>query len=164
MAPNEQPPPQVEPTARVRVLPPFVFLGWLLLAVAATHLGRLWMTYALAGVRTFLGAVLLFGGIALVVQCFRVMRETGQNPSPKTPTPSLIVSGPWRVSRNPMYLGMTAIQVGLGLSVNNIWIVLSGLLALWTVHRTAVLPEEAYLTERFGDAYRQYRAKVHRYL
>jgi len=63
-----------------------------------------------------------------------------------------------------MYLGMTCIQVGLGLALNNFWISLLAAFSLLTVHFIAVLPEERYLTEKFGDSYRGYLIKVRRYI
>ena len=59
---------------------------------------------------------------------------------------------------------MTLIHVGLGLLLDNLWIVVFAGPALAVVHFIAVLPEEAYLREKFGDPYRQYLVKVRRYL
>jgi len=63
-----------------------------------------------------------------------------------------------------MYLGMTCIQVGLGLALNNCWISLLATFSLLATHFIAVVPEERYLTEKFGDSYRGYVIKVRRYL
>jgi protein-S-isoprenylcysteine O-methyltransferase Ste14 len=63
-----------------------------------------------------------------------------------------------------MYVGMTTAQIGLGIALGNVWVVLLAALSLTIVHFSAVLPEEAYLREKFGDAYRDYTARVRRYL
>ncbi len=63
-----------------------------------------------------------------------------------------------------MYLGLTCIQIGLGLALNNLWISLLAAVSLLAVHIIAVIPEENYLTEKFGDVYRGYLGKVRRYL
>ena len=63
-----------------------------------------------------------------------------------------------------MYLGVTLFELGLGLAVNNLWISLFAAPALLTVHFIAVLPEEKYLSEKFGESYKAYLAQVSRYL
>ncbi len=90
--------------------------------------------------------------------------RTGQSPTPWKPTPSLIPQGPYRFTRNPMYLGATTILLGLGVASDNLWICVLALVALGIVHVIAVLPEERYLSEKFGESYTQYRARVRRYL
>ena len=90
--------------------------------------------------------------------------RTGQSPIPWKPSPSLILRGPYRYTRNPMYVGMTLVEVGLGLAANNLWIALFALPALVIVHVIAVRPEERYLAEKFGASYKEYLAQVRRYL
>jgi protein-S-isoprenylcysteine O-methyltransferase Ste14 len=63
-----------------------------------------------------------------------------------------------------MYLGATLFVVGLGLTVNNIWISLLAAPALLVVHFIAVLPEERYLAEKFGESYRSFLVRVRRYV
>lgn len=63
-----------------------------------------------------------------------------------------------------MYVGITLIQFGLGLALNNLWISMLAPLSLLVLHFIAVLPEEKYLTERFGVEYKAYQQKVHRYI
>jgi protein-S-isoprenylcysteine O-methyltransferase Ste14 len=63
-----------------------------------------------------------------------------------------------------MYVGLTCIQVGLGLALNNLWFSLLAAVALLIVHFIAVLPEERYLKEKFGSSYEEYRTRVGRYI
>jgi protein-S-isoprenylcysteine O-methyltransferase Ste14 len=63
-----------------------------------------------------------------------------------------------------MYVGLTLFQIGLGLLLNSVWVSALALLALAMVHFIAVLPEEKYLSEKFGDSYRNYLGRVRRYL
>ena len=90
--------------------------------------------------------------------------RTGQNPIPWKPTPELIFKGPYRYTRNPMYVGMTLIELGLGVALNNLWIPVFAAPALVTVHFIAVLPEERYLSDRFGQSYTTFLTQVRRYL
>jgi protein-S-isoprenylcysteine O-methyltransferase Ste14 len=90
--------------------------------------------------------------------------RTQQDPDPRTPTPELIVGGPYRFSRNPIYLGMTLLQAGIGLALGNLWIVLLLAPVLFVLQRAVIEPEETYLARRFGEAYAGYRARVRRWL
>jgi protein-S-isoprenylcysteine O-methyltransferase Ste14 len=110
------------------------------------------------------GGVLVVAAIALFAAAIRLFRATGQHPRPWLPTPSLIVEGPYRFSRNPLYVALTLAQLGLGLLLDDAWIVAFSAVSLGVVHFIAVRPEEAYLLERFGEPYRRYLASVRRYL
>ena len=156
--------PRSERGARVRFPPPLVFLSALLGGVALRHfvapapapLGRT------LGIAT--GGLVIVMGIALIVLARVWFTRTGQNPVPWTPTPSLIFQGPYHFTRNPMYVGATTILLGLGVALDNLWICLFAVVALGIVHFMAVLPEERYLSEKFGESYTQYLARVRRYL
>ena len=102
-------------------------------------------------------------GAALPVSARLQFKRSGQSVRPWDPTPSLIFDGPYRFTRNPMYVGLTLFEIGLGLVLNNAWISALALPALATVHFMAVLPEERYLSGKFGDSYRDYLGRVRRY-
>jgi protein-S-isoprenylcysteine O-methyltransferase Ste14 len=63
-----------------------------------------------------------------------------------------------------LYVGITTVQVGIGIAFNLVWISLLAALSLATIHFIAVVPEEAYLSQKFGDSYRAYLTRVRRYL
>ena len=150
--------------ARVRFPPPLVFLGGTLLGVAFQYLvapARVPVDRAVSAI----GGILIgVAGLGFVASARILFKRTGQNPVPWKPSPVLIVKGPYRITRNPMYLGVALIELGLGLAVNNLWISLFAAPALLTVHFIAVLPEERYLSEKFGESYKAYLAQVRRYL
>ena len=150
--------------ARVQFPPPFVFLGFLLLGVFV-HSVVLPLRFPLArSITLTIGGLLVLAAIALFATAIRLFRATGQHPRPWLPTPSLILDGPYRFSRNPIYLAMTLAQIGLGLLLDNAWIVALSGASLTVIHFIAVRPEEAYLLDRFGEPYRSYLASVRRYL
>jgi protein-S-isoprenylcysteine O-methyltransferase Ste14 len=136
--------------ARVRFPPPLVFLGGILLGVAFQYLvvpARVPVDRAVSAI----GGILIgVAGLGFVASARILFKRTGQNPVPWKPSPVLILKGPYRITRNPMYLGVALIELGLGLAVNNLWISLFSAPALLTVHFIAVLPEERYLSEKFG--------------
>ena len=110
------------------------------------------------------GVLILACGVSLVVSARILFKRTGQSPIPWKPTPELLLRGPYRFTRNPMYVGVTLFVIGLGLVLNNLWISLFAAPALLVVHFIAVLPEERYLAAKFGESYRSLFAQVRRYL
>ncbi len=92
------------------------------------------------------------------------MRAVGTNINPALPATTLVTSGPFRFSRNPLYSALTLLYLGLTLAVNTWWGIVVLVPLLTVMHRGVVLREERYLEEKFGGRYRQYRSKVRRYL
>lgn len=150
--------------AKVRFPPPLVFLAAILLGVLMWHF-VLPLSVSLApALRISAGVLILASGVALVLTARIFFVRTGQSPIPWKPTPELILQGPYRFTRNPMYVGVTLFVVGLGLAVNDLWISIFAAPALLAVHFIAVLPEERYLSEKFGESYRSFLARVRRYV
>ena len=114
--------------------------------------------------RIGIGAVVLLAGLSSIISARIWFTRTGQSPIPWKPSPELLVQGIYRHTRNPMYVGVTVIQMGLGVLLDNLWISMLAPVALALVHFIAVRPEEAYLAEKFGDSYLRYKASVRRYL
>jgi protein-S-isoprenylcysteine O-methyltransferase Ste14 len=162
-----QPPPEErleERGARVHFPPPLVFVGYSLLGVLL-HLAAVPLRFPVARwLSLVVGTLVLAAGLSLIAAALRLHRRSGQDPKPWKPTPSLLFEGPYRFTRNPMYLGLTAIEIGLGLVLDNLWISLLAFAGLLTVHFIAVLPEEEYLTGKFGEDYKAYLERVRRYL
>lgn len=150
--------------AKVGFPPPFVFLGLLL----GGALLQDWLQPLVIPLDPFLrwttGIATALGGVSLVLNARLWFSRTGQHPAPWLPSPQLLVQGIYRYTRNPMYLGLTAFQLGIGIAAANAWIALLSPLSLLIVHYLAVRPEEAYLTEKFGNAYLDYARSVRRYL
>ena len=107
--------------------------------------------------------LLLFSG-ALALWGKRAMKQAGTNINPLQPATCLVITGPFRFSRNPLYLSLTLLFAGLSLILNSLW----GLIALAPVlailHFGVILREERYLEAKFGESYRQYRTQVRRWL
>ena len=152
--------------AAVRIVPPTVPL---ITVLAGAGLGYLWpieIGVALAApARYGLGGGIVAGAI-LVLGLWPILmfRRTGQNPEPWKPTPEIIAHGPYRLTRNPMYLMMVLICLGLAVILWNLWILLLTPVCAWVLQRFAILPEEAYLETKFGDTYRAYKSRVRRWI
>lgn len=111
-----------------------------------------------------LGFALLAGGFAAAGWAVRTMHRVGADPNPSRPVPKLATDGPFRFSRNPIYLSMTAAYAGIILLRNSLWgaLLLPGVLAI--LRRGVIEREERYLARRFGETYEAYRARVRRWL
>ena len=150
--------------AAVTVPPPAIFAAMIVIGLVLHFAVREWPTTLDVVQRITAGTVLVLAGGALIAGAFRWFRKTGQDPAPWKPTPAIVVSGPYRFTRNPMYVGMTVITAGIGLYANTSWIVVLAPVGLVLVHFLAVVREEAYLARKFGDAYNAYCRSVPRYL
>lgn len=109
------------------------------------------------------GLVAAAAVLVLVVWPARQFQKTGQDPKPWTPTPEFIVSGMYRYTRNPMYLGMIVFCIGFAIILSEAWVLVLTPVCGWLIYVLAIGPEEAYLDEKFGDSYRAYKARVRRW-
>ncbi len=143
--------------------PPLIFLGGILLGIALDRWGRPWPIFASAGPR-WSGLAAIVAGIAIIVAGRKAMLAAETNINPFKPTTAIVSSGPFRFTRNPLYLSVTLIYLGLTLAVNTWWAFLLLGPVLLFIHFGVVLREERYLERRFGESYREYRLRVRRYL
>lgn len=145
-------------------LPPPVLLAVLMLATwLAARSGSLHI--ALPAARA-IGALVMLAGVALNVWPKRGFRQVGTTVNPMRPYASsqLVVRGPYRHSRNPMYLGHLLVMAGWGLWLQSGWGGIALLLQLAWLTRLQVMPEERALRARFGQAYVDYCARVRRWV
>jgi protein-S-isoprenylcysteine O-methyltransferase Ste14 len=110
------------------------------------------------------GVALVALGVAIIIWGRKSFQAAGTNISPFLPTTSIVITGPFRFSRNPLYVSLTLMYLGLTLAVNTWWGIVVLVPLLMIMHRGVVLREERYLEQKFGETYRQYRSKVRRYL
>jgi len=149
--------------AEVPIPPPALYLAAVVLGVVLHWLWPLGFARG-SSLRIALGVALLCGGVAILGGAFSVFRRIGQHPDPRKPTPTIARDGPYRFTRNPMYLGGSLAQLGLGIALGNAWIVLLLVPVVGFIHYRAILPEERYLEGKFGDEYTSFRASVRRWL
>lgn len=84
--------------------------------------------------------------------------------NPYAQTTALVINGPFRFSRNPLYLALTLVYLGAAALLNSLWPVLLLPGVLWLLHWGVIVREERYLERKFGPAYQQYKARVRRWL
>lgn len=151
--------------ADVAIKPPFLFLGALglgcLLSLVLPIGPRLASPNGLAlGV----GVTFVAIGLALVVLSIRRFRLAGTSVVPGEPSTTLVVVGPYRFTRNPIYIGFVLLYFGLAIVLTSLWVLLLLIPVLIVLQRGVVEREETYLERQFGEAYRKYQARVPRWL
>lgn len=155
----------VEPdSAGVRFPPPFIYLGALLLGLAAEQFVALrsfginrWLLVAT-------GALLFAAGAATMLAAAGLFRRLGTHVPPSRPTTLIATTGPYRWTRNPMYLGMTLVYAGIAVGFDGAIALALLPLVLIVIQRQVIAREERYLEAKFGDDYRRYKAEVRRWL
>ena len=111
-----------------------------------------------------IGAMLVVGSGILITWGVATMRRAGTNVRPDQPTLVIVVNGPFRFTRNPLYLALTGIYIGLAMLINTAWPVLLLPVLLALMHWGVILREEHYLEAKFGSTYLDYKARVRRWL
>ena len=99
-----------------------------------------------------------------VVNLLRAFKRHETSSDPKEEVTSIVDTGLFRFSRNPGYLAAGVLHAALGLLLNNVWVLLTIVPAMIAIHKVVVLREEAYLEEKFGKAYLDYRSRVRRWI
>jgi protein-S-isoprenylcysteine O-methyltransferase Ste14 len=151
--------------ARPVIFPPVVPIGCLLGAAGLQVAAPLTL---LSGVPWFIrapvAAMLATGGLALFVGAIMALRYARTPIRPTLPSTALVVTGPYGRSRHPIYVGGTLVLFAVFIVAGLDWGIVLLAASLPLTHYGVVLPEEAYMTRRFGAAYDRYRRDVPRYL
>ena len=141
--------------------PPLIYLGGLLLGLG---LHAAWEAPALPGrVARVLGVVLIACAAAIAVLAFRAMARAGTSFRTERPTTAIVTGGPFRYTRNPIYVALTLLYVGLGMAFNLVWVLLLIVPVLVVMHFGVIGREERYLEHKFGREYLRYKTRVRRW-
>ncbi len=110
------------------------------------------------------GLLLILGGVVLARRANQEFDWQGTHVNPDFPATAVVTTGPFRYSRNPMYLALTVIQIGVGLALGSLWLLITLFPALIILHFGVIAREEAYLETKFGQVYQAYKAAVRRWI
>ncbi len=146
----------------VIALPPLLYAGTVALALllhAAIPLRFLPRTVAWV-----IGLLLVGLSIVITVSGVRAMARARTNVDVRKPTTAVVVDGPFRYTRNPLYVSLTLLYLGIAMLINTLWpfFLLPGLMIV--MQRGVVEREERYLERKFGDEYLHYKARVRRWI
>jgi protein-S-isoprenylcysteine O-methyltransferase Ste14 len=144
------------------VRPPFVYVGSIALGLVL-HL--VWPARLVPrSVSTVIGAVVTLLAVALFVSAVRTLRRAGTPIPGNRPTTTIVRTGPYRFSRNPIYLAFSLLQLGLACWVNSLALLMTLMPAVALMSLVVIPREERYLEARFPAAYPAYKASVRRWL
>ena len=171
MAKSQEPDPKrtaaelADDTAGVVTHPPFIYLGGLLLGGGADWLlGLPPLPYLAGREAVWLGAALGVAGCAILLTAARRFLKAGTNIPTHRPSTALVTDGLYRYSRNPIYIGLTLFYLGIAVGLASLGALLLLPVVLLVMEVGVIRREERYLERRFGAAYRDYKARVRRWL
>ena len=142
--------------------PPFIYTGALAAGLLANRRFRFhFLPRPLA--RT-LGPLLILGGFAAMLLGSRELRRAETNVDPYKPTTTLVAGGPYRFTRNPIYVGFTLTYLGISALANALLPVLLLPAVQQLMRRGVIEREERYLERKFGDEYLRYKGRVRRWI
>lgn len=111
-----------------------------------------------------IGIPVVVVALGLFAWAVTTMRRGGASIPTHTATDAIVATGPFRLSRNPIYLSMLLLLVGIGFWANSIWFLTWAVLAAVLLTVFVIKPEERYLAEKFGETYLSYQRQVRRWI
>lgn len=148
--------------AGVKILPPFIFLGFFALAVILEiFMGVNMFNW---GAQLTIGILLISLGAGVLSWCFALFTEKLTNLPPNQPTTTIITVGPYMVSRNPIYLAMICVYLGLVVVFDVAWGLPLALPLVYIIRNYVIAREEDYLSRKFGKEYTEYCLSTRRWL
>ncbi len=153
-------------SADVRIFPPAAPLVTVLLGAALGQIIPIKLDFLLpAPLRYWIGGIIVLGALlGLGLWSVLLMRTSGQSENPWKPTLQIERRGPFRITRNPMYLQMVLICIGFAIALANVWILILTPFCALVLRRLAINPEEEYLERKFGEEYLAYKRRVRRWI
>jgi protein-S-isoprenylcysteine O-methyltransferase Ste14 len=144
--------------------PPLTYLAFLAVGLVA----NIYYPLPISSSGTILLLILGFGvvtsGLAVGAVGLRAMQRAGVSPLPWRAPGKLVVDGPFRYSRNPLYVSLTLMYVGISVAINTLWPPALLFFAIVIVDRGVILQEEKFLERKFGEEYLSYKARVRRWI
>jgi protein-S-isoprenylcysteine O-methyltransferase Ste14 len=149
-------------TAHVAVFPPALFAGAMVVGLLLhwwqpIHPFPSWPARAI-------GAALFVGSALVGMWGERVMKRAGTNVRPNLPTTAIVTDGPFRYTRNPLYVSLVGLSLGVGLLVNGLWPLVVVVPTVAVLQWGVIAREERYLAAKFGEPYLAYQKRVRRWL
>ena len=154
--------PEGKPTG-IRVLPPLVILAAIAVASIIDWLAPLTLGLP-STIRWILGAILVLVPLAAAPSLFAAFARARSHYDVRVVPKGLVTEGLFRYSRNPGYVAMLVMGVGLAILLDDPWAALAMVPAAFVLHREVVLKEEAILQREFGEEYRLYARRVRRWI
>ena len=110
------------------------------------------------------GVIIMIVNLIIGLAAVRNMFAAKTSLSPYRPTTALVLSGPYRLSRNPIYVGLTLLYAGLAIYLQLSWGLIFLPVVIWIITIWVIVPEEKYLEQKFGTNYLNYKSRVRRWI
>ncbi len=152
--------------------PPLIYLAFLVVGLAAGYFYPIGLfegglfeggLFGGGGWRYGVGAVLAVLAVGLAVWALPQFRRAGTHVDPYKPDTAIITTGPYRFTRNPLYIGLALLYAGIAVAAASAWALVLLIPAMAVIRWGVIRREEAYLETKFGDDYRRYKAGVRRW-
>src|SRR5258706_16441975 len=147
----QQSTPNFSNHAGVWIPPPFLYVLLFLLALLLQNVMPL--SFLPKGIALGVSVLFFAGGILLCVWSIGLFRRSKTSLVPVKPTTTLVLSGPYRITRNPMYLGLLCLYLAAAFWLNLAWALVLVPIVIGLVQRMVIEKEERYLEQQFGEAY-----------
>ena len=144
--------------------PPALYIAGLALGLLLHQFHPLPIAAGANAIRQGIASILIAIGLTLSIAVMRWFSAANTPVTPRLATRQLVVTGPYRYSRNPDYVGQTLAYLGITIAADSWWPVILLPAVLLMIQFGVVRREEAYLEAKFGDAYRGYKKQVRRWL
>lgn len=151
-----------EDSAQVRVPPPLLLLLSILIGVGLQFIYPVHLIRPI--IRFVLGASMIGMGLGVILYCARLFKKTETAIEPWKKTSHIIASGPYKWSRNPIYLSFVVIGLGFAFALDNLWIAVMQVPLVAIITVVVIRKEERYLQQKFGISYQAYKSEVRRWV
>jgi len=152
-----------EDRANVVGFPPLIYLLAFVLGILL-HFLRGVQIATNFNIVLLVGAPLIILAIVLMIWALQTFKKAGEDKDVRTATHSIVTSGPFAFTRNPMYLAMIILYVGFAIIINTLWPFLFLPIVIIIMYYGVILREEKYLEKKFGDKYIEYKKRVRRWI
>jgi protein-S-isoprenylcysteine O-methyltransferase Ste14 len=144
--------------------PPLIYIGPLILGLLLNRVFPIKLKILPRAASLVLGGSLIASAVLIVRSGFQTMRRAGTELNASKPTTAIVTAGPYRYTRNPLYLSFALFYGGVAIIANALWAMLLLPVVLFVIRRGVIDREERYLEQKFGEEYLRYKAKVRRWL
>lgn len=142
--------------------PPLIFAAFLLLGLLLQWVWPLGLRRGMPA--EWFGAVVMASAVLIAGSAISAMKRKRTTVDPRKPTTAIVTGGPFRFTRNPLYLCLLLLDVGIGLLINSLWVVLIAAPLAIVLQEGVIKREERYLQHKFGEDYLRYKARVRRWI
>jgi protein-S-isoprenylcysteine O-methyltransferase Ste14 len=152
-------------TPDIKIRPPILFAAALLFGFGLDHLMPLPIVIARSDglIHKLIPSAIVLLGFAIAIVGIRNFSRAGTPVPGNRPVRAVVTTGIHAWSRNPIYVGMVLLYVGIGVAVRSTWIIALAPVILVVLRYAVIAREETYLEQRFGTAYLNYKNRVRRW-